>query len=325
MKHKLTLICLLFSLSVFAQNEVLTNSSIIEMVRDGFSNETIIGKIRNTRSNFKTTTSDLGVLKRAKVPEAVIKAMLNPRGASAMATTTTTNSGSSNVQSSGGGSSVSTTTNITEENDVNGEESGIFYVENGEMIKVESSPISAAKAKSFGNTFLHDFTNGLTKKQSRLILKGEHSTAQIATSRPEFIFIFDKENASLNSSSGEKQEKGLLGAITKITNAAVDYRYGKMGSARSPKDFVLAKTENVRDKKTREMLTAGETAYDYGGGLDPAILVDFKVKRTKEGHYKVTFSNDLPPGEYVFFYGNARATQRSTQELNLIAFDFGIQ
>jgi hypothetical protein len=292
MKHKLILLCFLLSFEALSQNEVLTNASIVEMVKGGFSSTTIIKKIKNSRSDFKTTTNDLVQLKKNGVPEDIIETMINPA-----------KSGDDTIT----------------------EESGVFYEENGKTIKLDPSPIAAGKAKSFGNTVANWASKGLVKKQARLIIEGEHSSIQLMNNRPTFTFIFEKQAQEQGLGNKSQQKKGLMGALERVVDAGVNYRFGSTGSASSPKDFVLAKTLNERDKKTRELLTAGESAFDYGGGLDPSLLVEFKYEHIKEGKYTVTILNDLPPGEYCFFYANARATQRSTKELNLIAFDFGVK
>ncbi len=59
-----------------AQRETLTNATIIELTRLGFSDEVIVEKIRHSKSAFDTNLSNLRRLKSAGVSEAVIKAMV---------------------------------------------------------------------------------------------------------------------------------------------------------------------------------------------------------------------------------------------------------
>jgi hypothetical protein len=71
--------------------EVLTNDSVIGMVKAGLPESVIISKIRTSERKFDTSTDGLIKLKAAKVPDKVIEAMVTggapaaPTGASAAA------------------------------------------------------------------------------------------------------------------------------------------------------------------------------------------------------------------------------------------------
>ena len=81
MKHILcaTLLCLsLFAVGNAQQPEsLLTNTSVIKLVKAGFKEKTIIAIINNQPSNFNLGTEDLIVLKRNGVNENIIMAMLS--------------------------------------------------------------------------------------------------------------------------------------------------------------------------------------------------------------------------------------------------------
>lgn len=57
--------------------EVLTNDSVIGMVKAGLSESVIISKIRTSERKFDTSTDGLIKLKGAKVPDKVIEAMIS--------------------------------------------------------------------------------------------------------------------------------------------------------------------------------------------------------------------------------------------------------
>ena len=67
--------------TAFAQ-EVLTNQSIVEMVKAGLSERVIIAKIRTSPTNFDTHTDSLIALKKNGVSEKVIEAIMSPSSAS---------------------------------------------------------------------------------------------------------------------------------------------------------------------------------------------------------------------------------------------------
>jgi hypothetical protein len=75
---------LLMTRSVDAQ-EVLTNQSVVEMVKAGLSERVIIAKIRNSPTKFDTQTDALIALKKNGVPEKVIEAIMPPSAPAAAA------------------------------------------------------------------------------------------------------------------------------------------------------------------------------------------------------------------------------------------------
>ena len=70
--------------NVFGQ-DILTNKSIVEMVKSGLSGEIIIAKIKSTSVSFDTSTEALKMLSEAGVPESVVIAMITEDGKAAKA------------------------------------------------------------------------------------------------------------------------------------------------------------------------------------------------------------------------------------------------
>ena len=67
----------LFSASpLFAQGEVLNNDAIIELSNAGLGTEAIVAKIRSTAGKYDLSTSNLIALKRAKVSDQILAAMM---------------------------------------------------------------------------------------------------------------------------------------------------------------------------------------------------------------------------------------------------------
>jgi hypothetical protein len=69
---------LLATASTALAQEVLTNQSIVEMVKAGLSERVIIAKIRTSPTNFDTRTDSLIALKKSGVSEKVIEAIMSP-------------------------------------------------------------------------------------------------------------------------------------------------------------------------------------------------------------------------------------------------------
>ncbi|HQU86851.1 MAG TPA: hypothetical protein PKY59_27200 [Pyrinomonadaceae bacterium] len=66
----------LFSISAFAQTEILTNSDILEMTEAGLNAELIKDKVRSTSNNFDVSAKALIALKKGSVADEVIALMV---------------------------------------------------------------------------------------------------------------------------------------------------------------------------------------------------------------------------------------------------------
>jgi hypothetical protein len=73
------------AMSVVHAQEVMTNDSVISMVKAGLPDSVIIAKIRASERKFDTSTDGLVKLKTAKVPDSVIEAMISGGAAAAPA------------------------------------------------------------------------------------------------------------------------------------------------------------------------------------------------------------------------------------------------
>jgi hypothetical protein len=62
-------------------DEVLTNESVVTMIKVGLSPSVVISKIRTSRTNFDTSTSELARLQDAGIPAKIINAMVEAKSA----------------------------------------------------------------------------------------------------------------------------------------------------------------------------------------------------------------------------------------------------
>jgi hypothetical protein len=70
--------CLLASATVpVSAQEVMTNETVIQMVKAGFSESVILAKMRSSQTKFDTRTDALIELKKAGVPEKVMQAIVS--------------------------------------------------------------------------------------------------------------------------------------------------------------------------------------------------------------------------------------------------------
>jgi len=72
---------MLLATPVRPAGQLLTNDEVIAMVEARVARDLVIAKIRNTLPGFDVTTSGLVVLQQRKVPQAIIKAMIEEASA----------------------------------------------------------------------------------------------------------------------------------------------------------------------------------------------------------------------------------------------------
>ena len=79
MKKTLLLIltAFLISITASAQNEKLTNQSILDMIELGFSEDVILTKIKTSEVDFDTSIDALKELKSKGVGDAIIMSIMN--------------------------------------------------------------------------------------------------------------------------------------------------------------------------------------------------------------------------------------------------------
>lgn len=164
MKKYLILIILLFSgLVGFSQEETLSNQTIIDLVKLGFSDEIIISKIDECMNTFDTSVDALMNLKQNNVSENVIVAMVT----------------------------ASKTRKIAITNSENTKE-GIFYVdEKGQEHEILPSVFSGTK-----------YSEGLITDKVYAIIPYATSPNVIKEQKPKFVFYFNKSLQGSNFSAG---------------------------------------------------------------------------------------------------------------------------
>lgn len=155
--------------------EVLTNDHVIEMTKAGLSTSIIVNKIRASKSKFDLSTDQLMRLKREKVADDVVNAMLE----------TAVPYSESGPRSSGAGRAPS-----TDPNDPMAEhEPGIYFYEekDGQRSMTQIDPSLYRKAKA-GGMFTSALTYGIKKIKFRAVLAGQNAKLQVSAAQPVFYF-----------------------------------------------------------------------------------------------------------------------------------------
>ena len=152
--------------TLFAQSEILTNKSVLDMIELGFSEDVILTKIKTTQTDFDTSIDALKLLKEKSVSDNIIVAMMN-----------------GNQMNTSGNTDVEV---AEEENTI--DRIGIYINQNGELLKIYPSVFSGTKTNTLGAAFSY----GLANSTIKATLNNSYSNNLITSSRPEFIFFFPK-------------------------------------------------------------------------------------------------------------------------------------
>jgi hypothetical protein len=172
---------------------------------------------------------------------------------------------------------------------------GIYHYD----VRNTANPVRKVDPTIMGNTRTGGgsfYGFGGTKTTSTI--SGPQSRLQINEGRPVFYFYFEQNN-----------------------NPYADSWW--FATATSPNEFVLVKLEQSKDSRVIQVGSSTSIG-GYGGGSGSGIpektKVAFTYDQVSEGIYRVSFQEDLKPGEYCFVYASSAPSRFSNNKV----FDFGI-
>jgi hypothetical protein len=153
--------------------EMLTNESIISLVRAGLGPEAIEAKIGASRGSFDTSTNALIALKNAGVPDGVIAAMLK-RSSSPVAANAIADNGNPDP--------------------LVPHAPGIYVLDargNARMIRIDPTVSNQTKTS---NILGYAFTYGLSSAKLKTVIPNATARVQAIGSRPTFYFYFNQSS-----------------------------------------------------------------------------------------------------------------------------------
>lgn len=143
------------------------------------------------------------------------------------------------------------------------------------------------------------------KDVEKLCIMGASSKNVIRTAKPVFRFYLPKHDPQ----SFKKE--------------ADNWYYSVMNEIQSPNEFQVVK---MTQKKNRRVFVDG-ASYSIAGfegkNAKGRVVVDFQIKEINNNTFEVTFPQDLAPGEYVFFWKNGLGNELFKQ--HVFGFDFRIE
>ncbi len=169
----LAIVWMFFFNSINAQKanqktDTLSNESIITLHELGLGKDVLKSKIQSSPANFDVSISGLTSLKKAKVPDEVISAMIEKSSAPVL--NTSENTGQT------AGDKVLTL------------ESAIYYkTPQLDYTEIEPSVLTATKTGNAAQFFVSGFINSKLK----VSIGGKHSAFEIKEKSPKIIFVFD--------------------------------------------------------------------------------------------------------------------------------------
>ena len=139
---------------------------------------------------------------------------------------------------------------------------------------------------------------------NKLVVQGSQAKNVVKTDKPVFRFYFPKEeNNSFN-------------------DGADSWYFGIMNNIESPNEFQCVKMNQKKDKRTFPK-DVNYTIAGFSAKKATRNIVDFTVNDLSNSVFEVSFNEPLEPGEYVFFYKNGMNSPFFQE--HVFGFDFSVQ
>lgn len=298
MKKFILLFCLTLATftTVKAQNETVTNQTIIELLKDGFSSEDIIGLIEN--SSTRTVTFSIQYmreLKEAGADSSLIQYLQKISKA---------DFGMEGVLWWNTGEKPKKIYRSQFEKEQSGFNLGTLAAA-AVVGTVAASALSGSKPSAGTGAALGAGTVLLAstgKDIQKLVIMGQTSKNVVATSRPIFRFYLPKGNKD------------------SFAKEADNWYYSIMNEVQSPNEFQLVKMKQKKNRRTFVDGASYSVAGFEGSNAKSRVVVDFEINEINNNTFEITFNQDLEPGEYVFFWKNGLSSDLFKQ--HVFGFDF---
>lgn len=254
----------------------LTNQDIVAMVSSGISEDVILAKIRatsaagNGSTNFDTSVEGLKALKAANVPDAIVKAMIDPTPTAPTV--------------------ISLTGPATLNPNLPPPEVGVYWKDGSKFVLIESQAISQSKV---GGKAANVFTYGIKQVHWDAFVNGPTSNNRVRELRPTFyVYVPDGASAAdyvllkLNK-KGDRREfqigkfGGWLGGSSGPNRSKeVPFKFDHIGI----RTYRLSLTSDLKPGEYgffmgtgQQSATAGEVAGKGAGGAATGRIYDFTI------------------------------------------------
>jgi hypothetical protein len=273
----LFLVCSMWGQDSPGLSRRLTNQDIVSMVELGLSEDIIIAKIRSMAAaetnsvSFDTGVEGMKALKGAKVPDSVIKVMINP---------------ASSPQST----NVVGSAPMTIDPNLPPPEVGVYWKDGTNFILVQGQALTQTKAGGKAGSF---FTNGLRNQHWDAYVDGPTSKNVVKERRPAFYFyVPDGSDSSdyvlikLNKKVDHREfQVGSFGGITGGKSGVqrdkeVPFKADHMGI----RMYKITLSEDLKPGQYAFFMGTGQSAMMSGarggnrsGGVASGRIYDFSI------------------------------------------------
>ena len=292
------------NVGAFAQNETVTNQTVLDLLQEGFTSEEIIGAIEN--SSTRTITFDISFMRALK------QAGATPELTTYLQKLAKKDMGYEGVyvwNPKEGGKSVKIyRTNF--EKEAKGFNLGklgataLTAYAAGSVFGTHTPRGGEAAAVAAGTGVL--MTSG--KDVGKLVLPGAKAKVTTGT-QPVFRFYFNNDESIAFS-----QEAGNWYEMV-------------MNNIQSPNEFQLIKMAVKAKKKGSKRTFPDQMSYTVMGfeGVNSGKreVIDFEIKTINNTTFEVSFNQPLEPGEYCFFYKSGLNNQYF--QVAPFGFDFSVE
>lgn len=300
MKKFILLFCLTLATftTVKAQNETVTNQTILELLKDGFSTEDIIGLIENS----STRTITFGVQYMRELKEAGAESNLIQY----LQKISKADYGMEGVLWWNTDSKPKKIYRSQFEKESKSFNLGTLAA--AAVVGTVAGSALAGKAPSAGTgaalgagTVLLASTG---KDIQKLVIMGLTSKNVVTTTRPIFRFYLPKHDRD------------------SFSKEADNWYYSIMNEVQSPNEFQLVKMKQKKNRRTFVDGASYSIAGFEGSNAKNRVVVDFEINEINNNTFEIVFNQDLEPGEYVFFWKNGLSSELFKQ--HVFGFDFSV-
>jgi hypothetical protein len=265
------------------------------------SESTIIKKMNSSKCNFDISVDALIVLKKNKVPSALIDEMIKIQEKNDMSPM-----------------SMSNKTNSNDPNQMHDFGMYLFNNDKKNLKKVDAIQIGSIKTGGLGEVLANRYTAGIASIKSKAILNGISSKLEIESDQPIFFLYFQKSKTGKDGIN--------YNYVDQFYMSSEEFYFTQPST---PNQFSLIKLRQRERENTREFVTSAQNSYSSKIGTLSSDIIQFYYDQIENGIYKVYFKEPLEDGEYCFIYSGETPFSSFTNDVNktkfqMKVFDFSI-
>jgi hypothetical protein len=272
-----------------SQLPIVRNQDVVDLYNGKVPKDVITKKIQYSDCDFSTTTEAMIQLKVAKIPEQLVKVMMEPKRAAKQSSNPNLIAGSLPVHPD----------NLPTPSRGSIAEPGIYYEEFSKKPlryeQLEPTTTNNTKKGSVGEAAANSVTYGMVGTKQKVGLTNPSANFVIEDNRPVFYMV-------------------LAGNTRKNMDDAAESIFGGVAS---PNDFVLLRVK--ASNRGREFVIGRESSYTSETGFGEGA-VPFRFKKISNTLYKLYFEQDISAAEYAFFYNKGSEFSSSIK-----LFDFSLK